>query len=159
MTRTQETNSPDNPDLAECPAGDPAAENVTLDEELIGKVIRAFYTRARLDPLLGPIFNSRIQDWEPHLARISDFWSAVMLRTRRYQGQPMRMHLPLPIDSKHFDRWLELFEYTARELCPKPIADEFAQRARTIGRSLEMGIAATQGTMLMGGERYVRGGL
>jgi hemoglobin len=68
----------------------------------------------------------------------------------------MRLHLPLPIDSAHFDRWLEIFERTARELCPSPIADLFAQRARTIGRSLEMGIAATQGAVLLNGERYVR---
>ena len=137
-------------------AGNPATEPATLDDRLIEKVIRAFYDRARADPLIGPVFNSRIKDWEPHLARISDFWSAVMLRTGRYQGQPMRLHLPLPIDSTHFDRWLELFELTARELCPAPIADLFAQRARTIGRSLEMGIAATQGALLMNGERYVR---
>jgi hemoglobin len=131
-------------------------QSATLDDALIEKVIRTFYARARLDPLIGPIFNSRVQDWEHHLAKISDFWSAVMLRTGRYQGQPMRLHLPLPIDSRHFDRWLELFERTARELCPTPIAEEFAQRARTIGRSLEMGIAATQGAMLLNGERYVR---
>lgn len=114
----------------------PTMDEVALDDRLIEKLIHAFYERARVDSLLGPIFNSRIQDWEPHLARIGDFWSAVMLKTGRYRGQPMRLHLPLPIDSTHFDRWIELFEYTARELCPKPIAEQFAERARTIGRSL-----------------------
>ena len=129
----------------------------SLDEALIEKLLRAFYARVRVDPLIGPIFNSRIQDWEPHIARICDFWSAVMLRTTgRYSGQPMRLHLPLPIDSTHFDRWLEIFERTAREECAPEIAAQFVQRARTIGRSLEMGIAATQGAMLLNGERYVR---
>jgi hemoglobin len=68
----------------------------------------------------------------------------------------MRLHLPLPIDSTHFDRWLEIFDRTAREECVPEIATQFVQRARTIGRSLEMGIAATQGAMLLNGERYVR---
>jgi hemoglobin len=133
-----------------------AAENALVDERLIMELLRAFYARVRVDPLIGPIFNARIHDWEHHLVRIADFWSAVMLRTGRYQGQPMRLHLPLPIDATHFDRWLELFEATARELCPAAIAGQFIQRARTIGRSLEMGVAAANGVMLPLGERYVR---
>jgi hemoglobin len=68
----------------------------------------------------------------------------------------MRLHLPLPIDSTHFDRWLEIFASTATEVCSERIAGQFVERARTIGRSLEMGIAATRGTMLLNGERYVR---
>lgn len=132
------------------------AENSVIDESLIMKLLRAFYAKVRVDPLIGPVFNARIQDWEHHLVRIGDFWSAVMLRTGRYQGQPMRLHLPLPIDATHFDRWLELFEATARELCPAAIAEQFVQRARTIGRSLEMGVAAANGVMLPLGERYIR---
>jgi hemoglobin len=127
-----------------------------VDEPLIQKVIRAFYARVRVDPLIGPVFNARIQDWEPHLVRIEDFWSAVMLRSGRYQGQPMRLHLPLPIDATHFDRWLELFATTARELCSAPVAEQFIQRARTIGRSLEMGVAAANGVLLPLGERFIR---
>ena len=57
-----------------------AGEGEAIDERLIAKLLRAFYDRVRVDPLIGPIFNERIQDWEPHLARIGDFWSAVMLR-------------------------------------------------------------------------------
>jgi hemoglobin len=128
-----------------------------IDDALIERLLYAFYARVRVDPLIGPIFNSRIEDWEPHMVRICDFWSAVMLKTGRYRGQPMRVHVPLPIDGAHFDRWLELFERTAREVCSEEIAQQFIERARTIGRSLEMGIAATQGTMLLNGERYVRG--
>src|SRR5690242_17237398 len=136
--------------MTEVPAGE------VIDERLIAKLLREFYARVRLDPLIGPIFNERIHDWDHHLVRIGDFWSAVMLRTGRYQGQPMRLHLPLPIDATHFDRWLGLFESTARELCSAAVADEFVQRARTIGRSLEMGVAAASGAMLPPGERYFR---
>jgi hemoglobin len=130
--------------------------SVDVDEALIAKLLHAFYARVRVDPLIGPIFNSRITEWEPHMARICAFWSAVMLRSGRYRGQPMSLHVPLPIDSAHFDRWLALFERTAYEVCSAEVAREFVQRARTIGRSLEMGVAASQGAMLLGGERYVR---
>lgn len=127
-----------------------------IDQSLVDQLIRAFYDRVRADPLIGPIFNSRIRDWEPHLARIADFWSSVMLKSGRYQGQPMRLHLPLPIDAQHFDRWLALFEATARELCATQVAEQFVARAHLIGRSLEMGIAAANGTLLASGERYLR---
>jgi hemoglobin len=127
-----------------------------IDERLISKLIRAFYDRVRVDPLIGPVFNARIHDWEPHLVRISDFWSSVMLRSGRYQGQPMRLHLPLPIDSTHFDRWLALFETTARELCSVEVAEQFIQRSRMIGRSLEMGVASANGVLLPFGDRYLR---
>ena len=30
-----------------------------------------------------------------------------------YHGRPMEKHLPLPVDFRHFDRWLTLFEETA----------------------------------------------
>jgi truncated hemoglobin YjbI len=35
------------------------------------------------------------------------FWSSVALMSGRYHGQPMEKHLPLPIDARHFDRWLD----------------------------------------------------
>jgi hemoglobin len=62
----------------------------------------------------------------------------------RYHGQPMAAHLPLPIDTPHFDRWPEIFAETARELCP-PAAAHFLERAHRIADSLELGIAAHKG--------------
>src|ERR1700677_1986594 len=36
-----------------------------IDETMIEPLIRAFYARVRQDPLLAPIFESRVADWEP----------------------------------------------------------------------------------------------
>ena len=94
---------------------------------------------------------------EAHLARMCAFWSSVALMTGRYSGQPMRMHMPLPVDARHFDRWLALFEATARELCPAVAADHFIERARRIAESLELGIAGARGVMLAKGQRYLAG--
>ena len=68
----------------------------------------------------------------------------------------MAKHLPLPVDAGHFDRWLELFEATAREICPPEAAAHFIERARRIAASLELGIAGAQGVMLGTGERFRR---
>ena len=127
-----------------------------IDEAMIERLVRAFYRRVRQDALIGPVFAERIGDWEPHLQRMFAFWSSVTLMSGRYHGQPMRKHLPLPVDARHFDRWLTLFEQTARELCPPAAADYFIERARKIGESLELGIATAGGTMLAPGERLHR---
>jgi hemoglobin len=68
----------------------------------------------------------------------------------------MAKHLPLPVDAGHFDRWLELFEQTAREVCPPEAETHFVERARRIASSLELGIAGAQGVMLGNGERFRR---
>lgn len=127
-----------------------------IDEAMIEMLIRAFYVRVQKDPVIGPVFAERITNWEPHLQQMFAFWSSVALMTGRYHGQPMRKHLPLPVDGRHFDRWLALFEATARDRCPPKAADHFVERARRIGESLELGIAGSQGKLLGPGERLQR---
>ena len=130
-----------------------------IDEAMIERLVRGFYGRVRDDAVIGPVFAARISDWEPHLARMCAFWSSVALMTGRYHGQPMQKHLPLPVDAAHFDRWLALFEATARDLCPPKAADHFIERARRIAESLELGIAGARGALLQKGERFERPGL
>jgi hemoglobin len=57
----------------------------------------------------------------------------------------MRPHLKLPLRGEHFDRWLMLFESTARELFSAEVAAVFIDRARRIADSFEIGIASTRG--------------
>jgi hemoglobin len=106
--------------------------------------------------LLGPIFETRIRNWEPHLAQMCAFWSSVALMSGRYHGTPMVKHLPLPVDAAHFDRWLALFEETVGEICPPEAEAHFVERARRIAASLEFGIASGQGVVLGIGERFRR---
>jgi hemoglobin len=116
-----------------------------IDEPMIERVVRTFYERARCDALIGPIFESKIHDWEGHIARLCAFWSSVALMSGCYHGQPMVAHLPLPIDTPEFDRWLELFAETVGDVCPPSAAAHFLDRAHRIADSLEMGIAAQKG--------------
>jgi hemoglobin len=116
-----------------------------IDEALIRKLVHRFYQQVREDDLIGPIFNARVKDWDDHFARLCDFWSSVTLMSGRYHGQPMPVHAALPIEPHHFDRWLQLFARTAREVCPPPAAQYFIERAQRIADSLELGIAARRG--------------
>lgn len=118
-----------------------------IDEPMIERLVRAFYDRARRDPEIGPIFESQVQDWDAHIAQMCAFWSSVALMSGRYHGQPMAIHLPLPIDTPHFDRWLTLFAETAAEICPPAAAAHFLERAHRIADSLELGIAVHKGEL------------
>jgi hemoglobin len=127
-----------------------------IDEAMIARLVDAFYDRVRADPLIGPVFAARIRDWGPHLEQMRLFWSSVALMSGAYHGRPMPKHLPLPVDARHFDRWLALFEATAAEVCPPAAAAHFIERARRIAESLELGIAGAQGVLLRKGERFLR---
>lgn len=118
-----------------------------IDEPMIEHLVRLFYQRIQAEPVLGPIFATRVADWEHHIEKLCAFWSSVALMTGRYHGQPMRMHMDLPVDRAHFDRWLALFERTAAEVCPPAAAEHFVERARRIADSLEMGIATAHGRL------------
>lgn len=121
-----------------------AIERTGITEEMIGELVTRFYGRVREDALLGPVF-AIVQNWDEHLAKLTDFWSSVVLMSGRYRGSPMRAHLPLSLSGDHFDRWLDLFEQTAREICPPAAAALFIDKARRIADSFEMASERSQG--------------
>jgi hemoglobin len=132
------------------------AERTGIDAGMIDRLVRTFYGKVREDEVLAPVFDARISDWEPHLARMCEFWSSVALMSGVYHGRPMEKHLPLPVDARHFDRWLMLFGQAAHEVCPPVAAAHFIERAERIAQSLEMGIAVSHGVLLMKGQRLQR---
>lgn len=129
-----------------------------VDEAAIRRLVHGFYAKVRQDALLGPIFDSRIADWDEHLERMCRFWSSVAMMSGTYHGNPMAKHVTLPVDAVHFDRWLELFEATAAETCAPAAAAYFIERARRIARSFELGIAVHAGALPARGQRFHRRG-
>jgi hemoglobin len=113
-----------------------------ISEEMIRTLVHAFYGKIREDVVLGPIFARVIgSDWNPHLAKMCDFWSSVMLMSGRYKGNPMIAHMRLKmVRPEHFERWLNLFRETALEVCPPDIASLFRAKAGNIARSLQLGM-------------------
>jgi hemoglobin len=123
---------------------------VGVTEEMIRALVRGFYGKIRQDPALGPIFERAIphDGWDPHLEKMCDFWSSVMLATGRFDGAPMPAHIRIPeIGAAHFARWLQLFRETAAEVCPPEAAEAFIARAEMIAQSLQLGIAASRGEL------------
>ena len=95
-------------------------------EELIRRLVRRFYKRVLNDPDLGPIFKCALSHrWEEHLSTMVNFWSSVALRTGRYHGKPHAAHAPLGLSAVLFQRWLALFDATAREICEPDVAAFF----------------------------------
>lgn len=118
-----------------------------LDEDMLTSLVYRFYEKVRADPVLGPIFETRIRDWGPHLDRMVAFWSSVALMTGRYHGAPVPAHATLPVDWQHFERWLELFRETAHQICTEEGAAHVIACAERIARSLHIAVegAKTQG--------------
>lgn len=153
--RSEPVNMSDDPEARRQAAVRRIQAETGIDEAMIARLVDAFYERVRADPLLGPVFADRISDWEPHLQQMRLFWSSVALMSGAYHGRPMPRHLPLPVDARHFDRWLELFGTTAAAVCPPRAAAHFVERAQRIAESLELGIAGARGVLLRKGERYL----
>lgn len=111
-----------------------------VDESGIAVLVDRFYGKVRRDSLIGPLFDAAVEDWDAHLATLRDFWSSVMLTSRRYKGNPMAAHLKQPIRPEFFDRWLELWHETAREVFAPDPAAAFSARAERIAESLKLGL-------------------
>ncbi len=110
-----------------------------LDEAAIERQVRDFYARARRDPVLGPVFARAIApaDWPAHLDRMCRFWSAVLLGSRRYAGDPLAAHRRAAgIQPSMFERWLALWGETASALFTEDLAGVLTDRAQRIGASL-----------------------
>ncbi|WP_010302309.1 group III truncated hemoglobin [Candidatus Odyssella thessalonicensis] len=124
-------------------------QQAPITEESIKELVHTFYSKVRTDEHLGPIFSQVIgedkEHWLSHLQKMCDFWSSIMLSSKRYQGNPFQKHLQLtPFDPQLFDRWLELFEETAQEIFPPDIAIGFITRSQRIAQSLRQGISFWQ---------------
>lgn len=119
-----------------------------LDEPMVRAVVEEFYRKARLDPVVGPVFDRVVEDdgWPAHLDRITDFWSSMLLGSGRYQGRPMPKHLAIgELADEHFVRWLALFRQTVEAICPPHVAALFVDRAERVGNNFRYGMAVSEG--------------
>lgn len=127
----------------------PQASGEGIDRPLIAEVVARFYARIRRDPVLGPIFNTRVEDWPEHEAKITRFWSSVLLMSGEYHGSPMQVHLAIPgLTRADFDRWLALFDQSLSEVCRPDQALAFRSRAGRIAEAFQFVRAAGPATDL-----------
>ena len=118
-----------------------------ITEERLTALVDLFYGRVRRDPLIGPVFNDAIDDWDEHLGKLQAFWSSVMLTSGRYKGRPLPAHVKHGdrIDPASFARWLELWREATEEVLPPAAAAAMQEKAGRIAESLQMGIAYARG--------------
>lgn len=84
-------------------------------------LIDKFFEKIKGDELIGHYFIEVANvNWDEFLPRISDFWENTLLLTGSYTGNPMmihkRIHSSFPLEEKHFQRWVTLFNSTVDEL-------------------------------------------
>ncbi len=109
-------------------------------EAEIRDLVHTFYAKARADAALGPVFEAQVHDWDEHLATLSDFWSTVLLGTRRFTGMPMPKHAAMPhLSAELFERWLVLWGETLAALPNRALADAAGEMAKRMARSLWYG--------------------
>jgi len=122
---------------------DPTREDLlrVFSADAIESMVGSFYARVRSDSVLGPVFTRRIEDWPPHLERLVDFWRGVLRGEGTFKpsvrGTPHKLHRQIEeLELRHFERWLSLFEETARSTFPPNAAQLVTLRARQIGMAL-----------------------
>ena len=111
----------------------------------IQQLVYHFYGKVRRDKRLGPVFEGVIgttsSAWEPHLERMVCFWSAVMLASGAYHGDPVKKHQAIPnLSPDLFEHWLMLFEQAAQDLLEPEIAEDYALRSRRIAANLSRAV-------------------
>jgi hemoglobin len=108
-------------------------------------LVDAFYEKVKADPVIGYIFNDvRKVNWKKHLPVMYDFWDNAIFYTGGYTGNPLKTHEQLHafchLDSRHFDRWTELFTATVDELFEGDKAGLAKQRAQSIATVMQIKI-------------------
>jgi hemoglobin len=91
--------------------------------------VNTFYSKVQADELIGPVFNDVISDWQPHLEKMYLFWNAALFGVPGFRGNPFAKHAPLPIEGKHFERWLLLFNETIDSHFEGEMATDTKKRA------------------------------
>jgi hemoglobin len=117
-----------------------AARAEALSEPVLAELVRRFYANARLDPLLGPVFDAAVYDWAAHLDKVSAFWASALLGTRGYRGNPLSAHRNHPLTPEMFSRWLAIWGETADAILAPDLAEAVKARTVLIGESLQLGL-------------------
>ena len=104
------------------------------------RLVRAFYTRALADPMIGYLFVDVANlDLEAHLPVIASFWETILLGAGTYAGGAFAPHAALhakaPLRSGHFDRWVALWTATVDELFAGERAELAKAHARRVARA------------------------
>ncbi|MFA4085067.1 MULTISPECIES: group III truncated hemoglobin [Mycobacteroides] len=132
-------------------ARDPRPEIAGRDD--IDTVVRSFYARALADELLFTYFlELRFGELEQYIPKMCDFWDATLFKTPSYREDPLHVHLHLnalyPLQSKHFERWIELWIATIDAQFAGPVAARAKKVAAQMACALQERIVGIRSPQL-----------
>ena len=96
----------------------------------VGRLVDHFYTSVADDSLLAPFF-SHI-NFEEHKPRMIHFWAFVLLDEPGYTTNIFDKHTHMNLSRAALQRWIELFEISARNLFHGEKTEQAILRAKTI---------------------------
>lgn len=108
------------------------------NKEDLHLLMSSFYDKAIEDETIGDKFNHI--DMKEHIPKIVEFWSSIIFYDGNYKGSPFDKHIPLKLEAKDFERWLQLFEETTFDLFEGERAVEIVARANSIGKIFQFKI-------------------
>lgn len=124
-------------------SGLPSSKSDIQSGEGVQRMVDSFYNNARQDPLLGPIFDRVISDWQEHLPTMYQFWEKLLFGFSEYSGNPFQKHLNLSLDKEHFAKWVRIFTQTIDENFSGLKAEEAKRLARNITGSFQLRMGIT----------------
>jgi hemoglobin len=104
------------------------------------RLVRDFYTRAFVDPIIGFLFTDVAHlDLEAHVPRITSFWETILLGAQSYNGGAFAphaaLHAKVALRPGHFDRWVWLWSQTVDDHFSGTRADLAKHHARRVARA------------------------
>jgi hemoglobin len=111
--------------------------------EGVQRMVDSFYSNAKKDPLLGPIFEQVINNWQEHLPTMYQFWERLLFGFSDYSGNPFQKHLNLSLNKEHFAIWVRIFTQTIDENFSGLKAEEAKRLARNIAGSFQLRMGIT----------------
>ncbi len=120
-------------------------EDIKSREDII-HLLKLFYAKVIKDETIGIIFTKIFPiNWDHHIPLIANFWESILLDNHVYTGNPMLKHIDInkmyPLEKKHFDAWLGLFDETVDESFSGKVATMAKKRAHGIAGIMQIKIA------------------
>ena len=102
-----------------------------------------FYEKIKTDPVVGFIFTEVMKvNWEKHIPILVSFWENALFYTGGYNGNALKKHINInkvvPLQKKHFTRWLQLFSETIDEKFEGEKAELAKHRASNIASIIQI---------------------
>ncbi|RYF89923.1 MAG: group III truncated hemoglobin [Chitinophagaceae bacterium] len=116
--------------------------DIASSQDIVWMVER-FYGKIKTDPLVGFIFTDVMKvHWDRHIPLLVAFWENALFYTGGYKGNALKKHINInkvvPLQKKHFVRWLQLFNETVEEKFEGEKATLAKQRAANIAHIIQI---------------------